>query len=130
MEIDKIVELLFSLLPAVIVGTIAYYFFKQHMENESGRRRFLLQKDMQKEKQFAELNKISEKADFPIPRISKFVPPNGKPSVNNAWKGFMEFVDTVYDDGGLIKTSEFPTKKGKPCDWCEFKHRKQCPIWQ
>jgi len=74
--------------------------------------------------------KISEKADFPIPRISKFVPPNGKPSVNNAWKGFMEFVDTVYDDGGLIKTSEFPTKKGKPCDWCEFKHRKQCPIWQ
>ena len=49
MDIDKIVELLFSLLPAVIVGAIAYYFFKQHMENEAGRRRFLLQKDMQKE---------------------------------------------------------------------------------
>jgi uncharacterized membrane protein YraQ (UPF0718 family) len=49
MDIDKIVELLFSLLPAVIVGAISYYFFKQHMENESGRRRFLLQKDMQKE---------------------------------------------------------------------------------
>jgi len=49
MDIDKIVELLFSLLPAVIVGVIAYYFFKQHIENEDGRRRFLLQKDLQKE---------------------------------------------------------------------------------
>ena len=49
MDIDKIVELLFSLLPAVIVGVVAYYFFKQHTENEDGRRRFLLQKDLQKE---------------------------------------------------------------------------------
>lgn len=49
MNIDKIIELLFSLLPAIIVGAIAFYFFKQHMQNEDTRRRFLLQKDMQKE---------------------------------------------------------------------------------
>jgi len=49
MDLDKIIELLFSLLPALIVGAIAYYFFKQHIENEEGRRRFLLQKDIQKE---------------------------------------------------------------------------------
>ncbi len=49
MDIDKIIELLFSILPALIVGAVAYYFFKQHMENEDSRRRFLLQKDMQKE---------------------------------------------------------------------------------
>jgi len=49
MDIDKIIELLFSLLPALLVGAIAYYFFKQHIENEAGRRRFLLQKDMQKD---------------------------------------------------------------------------------
>lgn len=49
MDLDKIIELLFSLLPTLIVGTVAYYFFKQHMENENHRRRFLLQKDMQKE---------------------------------------------------------------------------------
>ncbi|WP_439152858.1 hypothetical protein [Winogradskyella sp.] len=49
MDIDKIIELLLSLLPALIVGAIAYYFFKQHIQNEDGRRRFLLQKDMQKE---------------------------------------------------------------------------------
>lgn len=49
MDLDKIIDLLFSLLPALIVGAIAFYFFKQHIENEAGRRRFLLQKDMQKE---------------------------------------------------------------------------------
>lgn len=49
MDLDKIVDLFLSLLPALIVGAIAYYFFKQHIQNEEGRRRFLLQKDMQKE---------------------------------------------------------------------------------
>jgi len=49
MDIDNIIELLFSIAPAVIVGTIAYYFFKQHIENENRMRRFLLQKDLQKE---------------------------------------------------------------------------------
>ena len=49
MEFDKLIELLLSLIPALIVGSIAYYFFKQHVENEDRRRRYLLQKDMQKE---------------------------------------------------------------------------------
>ncbi|SDI23803.1 DUF7935 family protein [Winogradskyella thalassocola] len=49
MDIDKIIELLFSIAPAVIVGAVAYYFFKQHVENENRRRQFLLQKDLQKE---------------------------------------------------------------------------------
>ncbi len=74
--------------------------------------------------------KLIENTEYNIPRISKFIPPNGKPSVNLAWKGFMEFVDSVYDDGGLIKTNDFPTNKSKQCDWCEFKTRKLCPIWQ
>ena len=49
MDSDKMIELLFSIFPALIVGAIAFYFFKQHTENEERRRRFLLQKDMQKE---------------------------------------------------------------------------------
>jgi len=49
MDLDKILELLFSLLPALLVAVIAFYFFKQHTDNEERRRRFLLQKDMQKE---------------------------------------------------------------------------------
>ena len=74
--------------------------------------------------------KLWEGVDFPIPRISKFVPANGKPSVNAAWKGFMEFVDSVYDEVGAVKQVDFPTNKSKACDWCEFKSRKICSIWQ
>ena len=74
--------------------------------------------------------KLFEGADFPIPRISKFVPANGKPSVNKAWNDFKFFVDSVYGDNGEVIQTEFPTNKGKPCDWCEFKQRKLCPIWQ
>jgi hypothetical protein len=74
--------------------------------------------------------KISDTTEFTIPRISKFVPANGKPSVNAAWKGFMEFVDSVYDEVGAVKQVDFPTNKSKACDWCEFKSRKICSIWQ
>ncbi|WP_400079052.1 hypothetical protein [Winogradskyella sp. R77965] len=49
MDFDKILEVILSLLPALIVGAIAFYFFKQHTDNEERRRRFLLQKNMQKE---------------------------------------------------------------------------------
>ena len=35
--------------------------------------------------------KINEDYEFPIPRISKFVPLNGKPSVNNEMERFYEF---------------------------------------
>ena len=73
--------------------------------------------------------KISDTTEFTIPRISKFVPANGKPSVNAAWKGFMEFVDSVYDEVGAVKQVDLPTNKSKACDWCEFKSRKICPIW-
>lgn len=74
--------------------------------------------------------KLIENTEYNIPRISKFIPPHGKPSVNLAWKSFMEFVDNVYDDGGLIRTNDFPPNKGNSCNWCEFKTRKLCPIWK
>ena len=74
--------------------------------------------------------KIFEGADFPITRISKFVPANGKPSVNRAWADFKGFVDSVYGDNGEVIQTEFPTNKGKQCDWCEFRTRKLCPIWK
>ncbi|ETN95593.1 hypothetical protein SAMN04487906_1009 [Zhouia amylolytica] len=34
--------------PTIITGVIAYYFFNLHTKNEEGRRRFLIQKDAQK----------------------------------------------------------------------------------
>lgn len=44
----KVLELLFYLLPAIVTGLVAYYFFAMHTKNEEGRRRFLLHKESQK----------------------------------------------------------------------------------
>jgi hypothetical protein len=49
MEPDRLIELLFYAIPTLITGLIAFYFFKVHTQNEDGRRRFLLQKDLQVE---------------------------------------------------------------------------------
>ncbi|SEQ42771.1 hypothetical protein SAMN05421824_1617 [Hyunsoonleella jejuensis] len=47
MDSSRIIDLFLFTLPALITGLIAYYFFKTHTENEDGRRRFLLKKDLQ-----------------------------------------------------------------------------------
>ncbi len=46
---DQILQLFAYLLPAVVTGAVAFYFFRLHTRNEDGRRRFLLHKDSQKE---------------------------------------------------------------------------------
>lgn len=47
MDSDRIIDLFLFAIPSLIVGLIAYYFFKEHTKNEAGRRRFLLKKDLQ-----------------------------------------------------------------------------------
>lgn len=65
--------------------------------------------------------KISESLDFTVPRISRHVPANGKPSINKAWNSFIEFVDTVFDEAGGYRTdTQFQKKPTKLCGWCEF----------
>jgi len=49
METTKLIELLSYTLPAIITGLVAYYFFNLHTKNEEGRRRYLLNKDTQKD---------------------------------------------------------------------------------
>ncbi len=44
---DQIFQLFAYLLPSVVTGAIAFYFFRMHTNNEEGRRRFLLHKDSQ-----------------------------------------------------------------------------------
>jgi len=48
MEIGQALSYVAYLLPAILVGIIAYYFFKGHTANEEGRRRYLIQKEAQK----------------------------------------------------------------------------------
>ncbi|CAM3621756.1 hypothetical protein ZORO111903_12685 [Zobellia roscoffensis] len=45
---EGILQMFGFLLPAVVTGVVAFYFFKLHTKNEDGRRRFLLHKDSQK----------------------------------------------------------------------------------
>ena len=47
MNEERVVELLLYLLPAIVTGLIALYFFRGHTRNEEGRRRYLLHKDSQ-----------------------------------------------------------------------------------
>jgi len=49
MSSDGIFQLFAYLLPAVVTGAIAFYFFRLHTKNEEGRRRFLLHKESQKD---------------------------------------------------------------------------------
>lgn len=46
-EATQILSYVAYLLPAIVVGLIAYYFFKGHTANEEGRRRYLIQKEAQ-----------------------------------------------------------------------------------
>ncbi|MBT8255690.1 MAG: hypothetical protein KJO23_04045 [Bacteroidia bacterium] len=46
-EMTQVISYVAYLLPAVVVGIIAYYFFKGHTANEEGRRRYLIQKEAQ-----------------------------------------------------------------------------------
>lgn len=44
---DQIFQLFAYLLPSIVTGAIAFYFFRMHTNNEEGRRRFLLHKETQ-----------------------------------------------------------------------------------
>jgi RecB family exonuclease len=71
--------------------------------------------------------KVSENTDYNIPRISRHVPASGKPSMNKSWKGFTEFVNSVFDQNGEYNVdSKYPKHPSKLCDWCEFKQRGIC----
>lgn len=47
MDADRIVDLFMFMIPSLVVGILAYYFFKEHTKNEDGRRRYLLKKDLE-----------------------------------------------------------------------------------
>ncbi|GEP50621.1 hypothetical protein FNO01nite_12930 [Flavobacterium noncentrifugens] len=48
MDTNKIIELLFYTLPALITGGVAYYFFQMFVQNEDKKRHFLLMRQNQK----------------------------------------------------------------------------------
>lgn len=49
MDTTKIFELLSYTLPAIITGSVSYYFFNMHIKNEDSRRSYHLRKESQKQ---------------------------------------------------------------------------------
>ena len=47
MTSDQVFQLFAFLIPSIVTGAVAFYFFRMHTNNEEGRRRYLLQKDTQ-----------------------------------------------------------------------------------
>ncbi len=65
--------------------------------------------------------KVSDNTEYHIPRISRHVPANGKPSINKAWNEFNLFVDNVFNPDGTYRTDvKYMKKPSKLCGWCEF----------
>ena len=46
---DQLLNLLMYAVPSLIVGAIAFLFFREHIENEDNRRKFIMHKQLQKE---------------------------------------------------------------------------------
>jgi len=57
--------------------------------------------------------KLYENLDFPQKRVQKFVPANGKPSMNKMITRFKEFLDETYDDKGEFKNVNYQKCIGK-----------------
>lgn len=68
---------------------------------------------------------VPESSRFPIPRVSKFVPANGKPSVRKAWDAIEMFINECFDDAGLYKTDTIKTNPSKSsCRFCVYRNKK------
>ncbi|SNR63833.1 hypothetical protein SAMN04488009_2889 [Maribacter sedimenticola] len=82
MTSDQIFQLFAYLLPSVVTGAIAFYFFRMHTNNEEGRRRFLLHKDSQKDTLPVRLQAYERMALFleriSIPNLIVRVAPHSK----------------------------------------------------
>ncbi|WP_338733622.1 hypothetical protein [Mangrovimonas cancribranchiae] len=46
---DQLLNLLMYCIPTLVTGAIAYMFFKEHLDNETNRRNFLIKRELQKE---------------------------------------------------------------------------------
>ena len=73
--------------------------------------------------------KLPEDSAFPVPHVSKHIPAHGSPSVKKVYDEFMEFINTVFENGGGFKDIQFPKVPGaakKNCKFCEFGNRGIC----
>lgn len=68
---------------------------------------------------------IFEQSAYPIPRVSKFIPPHGTPSLNKTWVMLERFVNTAFDNEGKHIADQNPTPSKNACKWCVFREKKE-----
>ena len=72
--------------------------------------------------------KLWENTDYPQKRVQKFVPANGKPSINQVVKRLDEFMIECFNSDGEYNT-EYTYKKEaskKNCRFCDFNQTEYC----
>jgi len=64
------------------------------------------------------------------PRVTRFIPPNSKMSVQKAWGDFDRFLELCYDSNGNYITDNIkPLPSKNNCKYCPFKDRKDlCSV--
>ena len=72
--------------------------------------------------------KLWENTDYPQKRVQKFVPANGKPSINQVVKRLDEFMTECFNSDGEYNTEYIYKKEAskKNCRFCDFNQTKYC----
>ncbi len=72
--------------------------------------------------------KLWENTDFPQKRVQKFVPANGKPSINQVTKRLSEFMTECFTSDGEYNTEHIYSKEAskKNCRFCDFNQTEFC----
>ena len=74
--------------------------------------------------------KLYENLDFPQKRVQKFVPANGKPSINQVVNRLDEFIKDGFNDDGEYRTEHIYRKEAskKNCKYCDFNQTEFCDV--
>ena len=72
--------------------------------------------------------KLYENLDFPQKRVQKFIPANGKPSINQVTKRLSEFMTECFTPEGEYNIEHTYSKVAskKNCKWCDFNQSEFC----
>ena len=72
--------------------------------------------------------KLPEHSDWPIPRVSRFTPSHGKPSMVKTKYRFQAFLDAAYDDEGQFIPNQRHTPSKSACRFCPYNQTEHCSV--
>lgn len=72
--------------------------------------------------------KLPEESDWPIPRISRYAPAHGTPSMNAVRKRFDAFLNSCFDGEGEYISEQKPTPSKSACRFCPYNQTEHCSV--